>query len=172
MTSPTPGEPGDARAPEPFDAVDVIRTKRDRGEVSEAALRWMVDAYTRGVNAWIASRGSDLPPELRLLRTKPEPWSPADSLSIVFMMARQLSAIFEPNEEEMFVLLRAFGADDARALEGDADATVFDEIARLASETPAAGEKVGANAEGSGLGSNNWAVAPSRSASTSSAVSR
>lgn len=33
---------------EPFDAVDVIRMKRDGGEVTEPALRWMVDAYTRG----------------------------------------------------------------------------------------------------------------------------
>lgn len=33
---------------EPFDAVDVIRMKRDGGAVSEPALRWMVDAYTRG----------------------------------------------------------------------------------------------------------------------------
>jgi thymidine phosphorylase len=34
-------------AVEPFDAVDVIRTKRDRGAVPEDALRWMIDAYTR-----------------------------------------------------------------------------------------------------------------------------
>ena len=33
---------------EPFDAVDVIRAKRDGGAVGEPALRWMVDAYTRG----------------------------------------------------------------------------------------------------------------------------
>jgi thymidine phosphorylase len=33
---------------EAFDAVDVIRTKRDGGAVPEDALRWMVDAYTRG----------------------------------------------------------------------------------------------------------------------------
>ncbi|MDR6866267.1 thymidine phosphorylase [Microbacterium resistens] len=33
---------------EPFDAVDVIRAKRDGGAVAEDALRWMVDAYTRG----------------------------------------------------------------------------------------------------------------------------
>ena len=32
---------------EPFDAVDVIRTKRDGGVVPEDALRWMIDAYTR-----------------------------------------------------------------------------------------------------------------------------
>ncbi|MDN3309974.1 thymidine phosphorylase [Microbacterium oryzae] len=35
-------------APEPFDAVDVIRAKRDGGRVPEDALRWMIDAYTRG----------------------------------------------------------------------------------------------------------------------------
>ena len=39
--------PTDA-AVEPFDAVDVIRSKRDGGIVPEDALRWMVDAYTRG----------------------------------------------------------------------------------------------------------------------------
>ncbi|HYF73567.1 MAG TPA: thymidine phosphorylase [Nocardioides sp.] len=33
---------------EAFDAVDVIRIKRDGGAVPEDALRWMVDAYTRG----------------------------------------------------------------------------------------------------------------------------
>jgi len=33
---------------EAFDAVDVIRTKRDGGAVPEDALRWLVDAYTRG----------------------------------------------------------------------------------------------------------------------------
>ncbi|GAA3943206.1 thymidine phosphorylase [Microbacterium soli] len=33
---------------EPFDAVDVIRIKRDGGAVADAPLRWMIDAYTRG----------------------------------------------------------------------------------------------------------------------------
>ncbi|MGJ0203010.1 thymidine phosphorylase [Leucobacter sp. gxy201] len=33
---------------EPFDAIDVIRAKRDGGAVPEPELRWMVDAYTRG----------------------------------------------------------------------------------------------------------------------------
>ncbi|MFT4234374.1 MAG: thymidine phosphorylase [Microbacterium sp.] len=36
------------RPQEPFDAVDVIRAKRDGGTVPEDALRWMIDAYTRG----------------------------------------------------------------------------------------------------------------------------
>ncbi|WP_105035949.1 thymidine phosphorylase [Cryobacterium aureum] len=33
---------------EAFDAVDLIHTKRDRGELSEAQINWLIDAYTRG----------------------------------------------------------------------------------------------------------------------------
>jgi thymidine phosphorylase len=36
---------------EPFDAVDVIRTKRDGGVLSDAEIDWVVDAFTRGVVA-------------------------------------------------------------------------------------------------------------------------
>ena len=36
---------------EAFAAVDVIRTKRDQGELSDAQIDWVVDAYTRGVVA-------------------------------------------------------------------------------------------------------------------------
>src|SRR5690625_1472615 len=36
---------------EPFDVVDLIRTKRDGGELAEAEIDWVIDAYTRGVVA-------------------------------------------------------------------------------------------------------------------------
>jgi thymidine phosphorylase len=36
---------------EAFAAVDVIRAKRDRGELSDAQIDWVIDAYTRGVVA-------------------------------------------------------------------------------------------------------------------------
>ncbi len=40
-----------APSAEPFDAVGVIRTKRDRGRISDAEIDWVIDAYTRGVVA-------------------------------------------------------------------------------------------------------------------------
>lgn len=40
-----------ASTPESFDAVDVIRTKRDAGELSGEQIDWVIDAYTRGVVA-------------------------------------------------------------------------------------------------------------------------
>ena len=127
-------------------------------------------AYAEGVNAWVANRKGDLPPELRLLRAGVEPWTAPDSIGIVFLMARQLSAIFEPNEEELFVLLRAFGPERARELAGESAATIFDEVLRAAREARAAGEKVDHREEGAGLGSNDWAVGPSRSATGSALV--
>ncbi|HEY2043586.1 MAG TPA: thymidine phosphorylase [Jatrophihabitans sp.] len=36
---------------EPFDAVSVIRTKRDKGRIPDEQLDWIIDAYTRGVVA-------------------------------------------------------------------------------------------------------------------------
>ncbi len=36
---------------EAFDAVDVIITKRDKGELSDAQIDWVIDAYTRGAVA-------------------------------------------------------------------------------------------------------------------------
>ncbi len=36
---------------EQHDVVDVIRAKRDRGEITEGQIDWVVDAYTRGVVA-------------------------------------------------------------------------------------------------------------------------
>ena len=40
-----------ATAVEPFDVVDVIRTKRDGHRLADDQIDWVIDAYTRGVVA-------------------------------------------------------------------------------------------------------------------------
>jgi penicillin amidase len=50
-----------------------------------------LDAYARGVNAAIERYGRVLPPEFLLLRHRPEPWRPADSLLFQKLMALDLS---------------------------------------------------------------------------------
>ncbi|HUI34874.1 MAG TPA: penicillin acylase family protein [Stellaceae bacterium] len=44
------------------------------------AVRRGIEAYCAGVNAYIAVHGFMLPPEFVMLRFKPEPWTPADTL--------------------------------------------------------------------------------------------
>ena len=61
-----------------------------------------MNAYVAGVNAFIATHhGSALPPEFTLLRFEPEPWTGADVLVWVKMMAWDLSTNYS------FELLRA-----------------------------------------------------------------
>lgn len=54
-------------------------------------VRGLLDAYARGVNAWLTSHDGPLPPDLLLLRVTPEPWTPADSLVWLKLMAMRLS---------------------------------------------------------------------------------
>ena len=55
------------------------------------AERALLEAYARGVNAFIETHGGALAPEFLLLRHEPEPWRPADSLVWAKIMAMQLS---------------------------------------------------------------------------------
>ena len=43
-------------------------------------VRAGIEAYSAGVNAYLATRSLALPPEFLLLRFSPEPWKPADTL--------------------------------------------------------------------------------------------
>lgn len=56
-----------------------------------APARAAVDAYSAGVNGYLATRTGALPPEFQLLRFAPEPWDPRDSLLWGRMMAMRLS---------------------------------------------------------------------------------
>jgi penicillin amidase len=64
-------------------------------DTSRAAL----EAYARGVNAWLERPTRRiqprLPPEFLLLRHRPEPWRPADSVTLLKVMALSLSTNFQ-----------------------------------------------------------------------------
>ena len=55
------------------------------------AERALLDAYTRGVNAYLHTHEGALPPEFVLMRYTPEDWRPADSLVWAKIMAMRLS---------------------------------------------------------------------------------
>jgi penicillin amidase len=64
-------------------------------EAAQAApqTRALLEAYARGVNAYITSLDAkSLPPEFLILQYKPRPWTPADSLIIVKLFFEALSS--------------------------------------------------------------------------------
>lgn len=64
-------------------------------EVAQATpqSRALLDAYARGVNAYIESLDArTLPPEFQILQYKPRPWTPADSLLVVKLFSEALSS--------------------------------------------------------------------------------
>jgi penicillin amidase len=64
-------------------------------EIAQASpeSRILLEAYARGVNAYIVSLDAkSLPPEFQILQYKPKPWTPADSLLIGKVFAEGLSS--------------------------------------------------------------------------------
>jgi penicillin amidase len=82
-------------------------------QVAEASLQQLtaqeraaLDAYARGVNAYIDSRDAKtLPPEFQILQYRPRPWMPADSLAGGKLFAETLSTSWQTD------LMRAALAD-------------------------------------------------------------
>lgn len=154
------------------------KAAEDLWQASGAESRETLEAYAAGVNAWLTERGGDLPPGLRLLGIEPAPWEPVDSLCFAMLMARDLSFWQDRPEEERFRWLAAFGPEGVRALLGDPDLHVPDEILALAGRVPssappaqlAPGAADGPATTESSPGSNNWVVGASRSASGSPLV--
>jgi penicillin G amidase len=72
----------------------LYRAAEAQYQVLSPDARAELDAYVAGVNAWIAQRSVALPPEYYLVRTRPEPWKPADSLVWGKLMALQLAGNF------------------------------------------------------------------------------
>ncbi len=69
----------------------LYRLAERQAERLDPATRAPLDAYARGVNAWLDAREGALPPEFLALRFEPEPWRPADSLVWIRLMGLRLT---------------------------------------------------------------------------------
>jgi penicillin amidase len=130
------------------------------------ALRGTLDAYARGVNAWIDNNPAALPPEFVALRHRPEKWRPADSLVWGRLMALRLGGNWQSEalRARLAVRLTPKQIDDlwpVAASASHADAASPSEVGRLAaalldSVPPELGPL---------MASNVWAVSGTRSQS-------
>ena len=164
-----------------FRVLGMRRVAEQEVELLDAGILAHLEAYAAGVNARIG-RGR-LPVEFVLLRYTPEPWTVADTLSWIKMMAWDLSvnweaellrarlverlgpeaaAELEPGYLEVWPRVVPPGVDSCAlgtaALKTAALGTAA--LDRAAAARPFVGPPAGA-----GLGSNNWALAGSRTTS-------
>ena len=134
-------------------------------------LRQCLEAYCSGVNRYIERCGKKLPWEFRLLRHRPEPWCPEDTLAIgkglAFLLSTALYtrlnfiAVAEKlrDRPDKLRTLFPFYSDEAPVIAH----AVWDKaraLWRFSSGIVAAGDWHPA-----GNGSNSWVIAPSRSQS-------
>lgn len=85
----------------------VRQTAEQAFEYLKPETRAFLEAYASGVNSFLKSRSGLLPPEFLILQVVPEPWSPADSISWMKMMAWDLSGNWG-NELARLALSRRF----------------------------------------------------------------
>lgn len=133
-------------------------------------VRAMLEAYAAGVNTVIDS-GRPLPVEFTLLRLRPDPWKPVDSIACAKLLALGLSTNWDADLQRLR-LLSAVGPEVAARLQlfyPDTNPTILSDTARAAG--PRAGEQLlelygeAARWLPSAVGASNaWAIAPSRSA--------
>jgi penicillin amidase len=125
-----------------------------------APTRAWLEAYARGVNAYLATRSGPLPPEFLILRhDRVEPWTPADSLVLLRLMALDLGTNYRSELLRARLSTRLSEQQIADIWPGyskDAPITLA-ALPAAAAPFPPAG--VGS---GSGDGSNAWVLAGSR----------
>jgi penicillin amidase len=130
-----------------------------------------LEAYAAGVNAGIDQ--GNLPIEFTLLRYHPEPWSPADTLVWAKMLSWMLSTNWE-TELLWAQLIARLGPQVAAELEPDYPARFptilpvgldYAAIGQRAQEAAAAARPFTGPPAHAGVGSNNWVLAGSRTAS-------
>lgn len=130
-----------------------------------------IQAYADGVNTYITSAGRKLPPEFRLLGYKPDPWKLEDIANIIGYMGWDLASDNLSSDIFYYRLARKFGPEKALQLIPGWEAVssvVFpgfalsEELLENAQEFISSMDKLEALGIVSFSGSNNWAVAGSR----------
>ena len=87
---------------------------------SSPEIRRLLEAYTTGVNAYIAQRGKRLPIEFTALGYKPKPWMPADTYLISLYLYKTLTSTWKEKLNRQWIVQKV-GAERARDLfNGDA----------------------------------------------------
>ena len=105
--------------------------------------------YSRGVNSWMKRQKFRWPPEYILLRCRPEPWTPLDSLAIKQVMALRL-CVDHASEAVRGNLVQRLGLEKALEILEEDIAALPPELTDLSS--------LSMNWTAEFQGSNNWVI--------------
>jgi penicillin amidase len=179
-----------------FRGLGIMRSARANLTRLDDDTRSVLEAYARGINAWLES-DPPMPIELAALGVTPAPWTPADTLGYVRLMAWQLAGnygdelarvelagVLGPGRAEAFLppypgydpvplakLFAVYGELDVplgrRAPLGALEPTQHEPARSLLATLAAAASELRTLAParlGEAVGSNNWVVDGTRSA--------
>lgn len=73
-------------------SLDMVRAAESSLALAPPEARAVLEAYARGINRWISAPTRPLPPEFRILRVRPEPWTVRQSVELGRLMAWDLAA--------------------------------------------------------------------------------
>ena len=148
--------------------IGFYRAAQQQLTVLDEDIRQSLEAYTRGVHAGIETGCRRSAHEFALLRSRPTPIAPADVLAVVKLLSFTLASNWD-TELARLQILRQDGPEAVAALD-----PAYPEWLPVASPPAAlAGSAPDRLAEdlaiftatvGTGGGSNNWAIAPARTA--------
>lgn len=131
-----------------------------------------LEAFSQGVNDYLERHRRSLPPEFGILQYRPEPWKSEHSLNIIGYIAWNLDADHWATEIILYKAFRRLGDRAAFLLPvGSRDEPVVyphfhvdTHLLSLKNNLLAGNEQLRALGAEAFSGSNNWAVAPQRSA--------
>lgn len=132
----------------------------------DADVRESLEAYSRGVQAGVGLGNRSLPHEFVLLKAKPTPWLPLDTLAVTKLLSFTLMANWDAELARLKVLT-ADGPDALQALDGsfpEWQKAIAPVGARAGGSVDRLADDLRAFAAWGRLGgaSNNWAVSGSR----------
>lgn len=161
-------------------SLDLYDAARDSLGAMSPGARTALEAYARGVNAWIDRAGrrfaSKLPPEFVLLQHRPKPWTAADCLLVIKLMSVSLGENLDDEIDRLAFARQGLDSDEIADLmppvKGDHPPPLpnLKRLLGLSDQPIEAHGKINTDfasiERNAGAGaSNNWVVSGSRTAS-------
>ncbi len=153
--------------------IGFLRNGAAHARMLDEETRRYFQKYLDGVNAYISKGGKNHPLEFRLAGIRPEPWTVAESMAVLYYMSWDTSANLE-TEIVAGMLVDRLGIEKARKffpLNINPDDEAFDDVPEETSEAKRSGP-LSLTSDGRlmsffkeqrlEIGSNNWAVSPAR----------